>query len=29
MPTISQRIASAFAVLRGHYGDVTAMAKGP
>src|SRR3954451_23445628 len=27
MPTISQRIASAFAVLRGRYGDVTAMAK--
>ena len=27
MPTIPQRIASAFAVLRGHYGDVTAMAK--
>src|SRR5438093_7825086 len=28
MPTIPQRIASAFAVLCGHYGDVTAMAKG-
>jgi hypothetical protein len=28
MPTISQRIASAFAVLRGQYGDVTEMAKG-
>ena len=28
MPTIPQRIASAFAVLRGRYGDVTAMAKG-
>ena len=27
MSTISQRIASAFAVLRGQYGDVTAMAK--
>jgi len=27
MPTISQRIASAFAVLRGGYGDITAMAK--
>ena len=27
MPTIPQRIASAFAVLRGRYGDVTAMAK--
>ena len=27
MPTISQRIASAFAVLRGRYGDVTEMAK--
>src|SRR5437763_7227657 len=27
MPTISQRIASAFAVLRGRYGDVTAMAR--
>jgi hypothetical protein len=27
MPTISQRIASAFAVLRGQYGDVTAMAR--
>jgi chromosome segregation ATPase len=26
MPTIPQRIASAFAVLRGHYGDVTEMA---
>jgi hypothetical protein len=28
MPTIPQRIASAFAVLCGHYGDVTEMAKG-
>jgi len=27
MPTIPQRIASAFAVLCGHYGDVTAMAQ--
>jgi hypothetical protein len=27
MPTTPQRIASAFAVLRGRYGDVTAMAK--
>ena len=27
MPTIPQRIASAFAVLRGRYGDVTRMAK--
>jgi hypothetical protein len=27
MPTIQQRIASAFAVLRGRYGDVTEMAK--
>ncbi len=27
MPTIPQRIASAFAVLRGRYGDVTAMAQ--
>ena len=27
MPTIPQRIASAFAVLCGRYGDVTAMAK--
>src|SRR3954447_17170462 len=27
MPTISQRIASAFAVLCGQYGDVTRMAK--
>lgn len=27
MPTIPQRIASAFTVLRGRYGDVTAMAK--
>jgi uncharacterized coiled-coil protein SlyX len=27
MPTIPQRIASAFAVLAGHYGDVTKMAK--
>src|SRR3954453_13336320 len=27
MPTIPQRIASAFAVLCGHYGDVTEMAK--
>ena len=27
MPTIPQRIASAFAVLRGRYGDVTEMAK--
>jgi hypothetical protein len=27
MPTIAQRIASAFAVLSGHYGDVTNMAK--
>ena len=26
MPTIPQRIASAFAVLCGHYGDVTKMA---
>ena len=28
MPTIPQRIASAFAVLCGHYGDVTEMARG-
>ena len=28
MPTIPQRIASAFAVLCGQYGDVTGMAKG-
>jgi hypothetical protein len=28
MPTIPQRIASAFAVFCGHYGDVTEMAKG-
>jgi hypothetical protein len=28
MPTIPQRIASAFAVLSGRYGDVTRMAKG-
>jgi hypothetical protein len=28
MPTIPQRIASAFAVLCGRYGDVTGMAKG-
>jgi hypothetical protein len=28
MPTISQRIASAFAVLRGQYGDVTELAQG-
>jgi len=28
MPTIPQRIASAFAVLRGRYGDVTTMAQG-
>jgi hypothetical protein len=28
MPTIPQRIASAFAVLCGHYGDVTKMAQG-
>ena len=28
MPTIPQRIASAFAVLCGQYGDVTTMAKG-
>ena len=28
MPTIPQRIASAFAVLCGQYGDVTEMAKG-
>ena len=28
MPTIPQRVASAFAVLCGRYGDVTAMAKG-
>jgi hypothetical protein len=28
MPTIPQRIASAFAVLCGRYGDVTAMAQG-
>jgi hypothetical protein len=28
MPTIPQRIASAFAVLCGRYGDVTEMAKG-
>src|SRR4051812_4507630 len=28
MPTIPQRIASAFTVLCGRYGDVTAMAKG-
>jgi predicted nucleic acid-binding Zn-ribbon protein len=27
MPTIPQRIASAFAVLCGHYGDVTRMAQ--
>jgi hypothetical protein len=27
MPTISQRIASAFVVLRGQYGDITAMAR--
>src|SRR5436309_2015921 len=27
MPTIAQRIATAFAVLRGQYGDVTVMAK--
>ena len=27
MPTMSQRIAAAFAVLRGRYGDVTRMAK--
>jgi hypothetical protein len=27
MPTIPQRIASAFAVLCGHYGDVTTMAR--
>ena len=27
MPTIPQRVASAFAVLCGHYGDVTTMAK--
>ena len=27
MPTIPQRIASAFTVLRGHYGDITRMAK--
>src|SRR3954471_2729084 len=27
MPTIPQRIASAFAVLCGHYGDVTKMAQ--
>jgi phage-related tail protein len=27
MPTIPQRIASAFAVLRGRYGDITQMAK--
>ena len=27
MPTIPQRIASAFAVLRGQYGDITRMAK--
>jgi hypothetical protein len=27
MPTIPRRIASAFAVLRGRYGDVTAMAQ--
>ena len=27
MPTIPQRIASAFAVLCGQYGDVTKMAK--
>ena len=27
MPTIPQRIASAFAVLRGRYGDVTEMAR--
>ena len=27
MPTVSQRIASAFAVLCGHYGDVTRMAR--
>jgi hypothetical protein len=27
MPTIPRRIASAFAVIRGRYGDVTAMAK--
>jgi hypothetical protein len=28
MPTIPQRIASAFAVLCGHYGDVTKLAQG-
>jgi hypothetical protein len=28
MPTIPQRIASAFAVVCGQYGDVTTMAKG-
>jgi hypothetical protein len=28
MPTIPQRVASAFAVLCGQYGDVTTMAKG-
>ena len=28
MPTIPQRIASAFAVLCGRYGDVTRMAQG-
>ncbi len=28
MPTIPQRIASAFAVLRGRYGDITRMAEG-
>jgi predicted nucleic acid-binding Zn-ribbon protein len=28
MPTIPQRIASAFAVFRGQYGDVTRMAEG-
>ena len=27
MPTIPQRVASAFAVLCGRYGDVTAMAR--
>lgn len=29
MPTIPQRIASAFAVFCGHYGDVTKMAYDP
>ena len=29
MPTIPQRIASAFAVLCGQYGDVTADGQGP